>query len=97
MTALDPLKAKAGSGPRHGAFWKPNKHTTYFYLVAELGVTVTVYEVAYPKAGGLAFEEKFVINTFGGKTVPAGAAPAEIEVSVSVSGVKAVETGRRDC
>lgn len=83
LTALDPLEAKAGSGPRHGVFWKPNKHTTYFYLVAELGVTVTVYEVTYPKEGGLAFKEVYVVNTFGGKAIPDGAAPAEIQLSVS--------------
>lgn len=82
LTAHTPLNAKAGSGPRHGAFWV-NKGKTYFYLVAELGVTVTAYEVTYPSEGGLSFKEIEVSNTFGGGKVPDGAAPAEIQVSVS--------------
>ncbi|KAF2105117.1 3-carboxymuconate cyclase-like protein-like protein [Rhizodiscina lignyota] len=80
LTAHEPLHAKAGSGPRHAAFWV-NKGKTYMYLVAELGVTVTAYEVTYVKEGGLSFKEIEVSNTFGGAPIPDGAAPAEIQVS----------------
>jgi 6-phosphogluconolactonase (cycloisomerase 2 family) len=82
LTAHKSLKAAAGSGPRHAAFWQ-HGDTTYFYLVAELAVSLTVYKVTYLPKGGLAFEQVYEVNTFGGKKFPAGAAPAEVEISVS--------------
>ena len=54
----------------------------FMYLVGELGNTVTSYSVTYPPAGGMSFTEIGSVDTFGGKGVPAGAAAAEIAVSV---------------
>ncbi len=87
LTQHASLHAAPGSGPRHAAFWSPVKSAIlnrplYLYVLAELGVTVTAYSVTYPAAGGLAFKEAFVTNTFGGAPIPSGAAPAEILVSV---------------
>lgn len=95
-----PLKVTPGSGPRHGAFWRPrawdayrggfnatNSTTTkgplFFYLVTELGNTVTGYSVSYPKTGGMAFEQVYESSVYGNLTLPVGNAAAEIAVSVS--------------
>ena len=79
----DPLVADPGSGPRHAVFWSPEKSYArkdklYFFLIHELSNTITSYAVTYLAAGGLAFKKVQTINTFGGKTIPTGAAAAEI-------------------
>jgi len=90
LTALNPLKAAPGSGPRHAAFWNPYSTacptcTTYFYLVSELASTVTGYAVTYlPNGGGLNFTEVYRSTTYGLLNLPEGNAPAEIHVSVSL-------------
>ncbi|KAF2764409.1 putative isomerase YbhE [Teratosphaeria nubilosa] len=87
LKALEPLKAAAGSGPRHGAFWNPysvvsEDSTTYFYLVAELASTVTGYAVQYlPNNGGLSFTKVYESTTYGLLNLPEGNAPAEIHVT----------------
>ncbi|KAK4495398.1 hypothetical protein PRZ48_013729 [Zasmidium cellare] len=85
LKELDSLKAKAGSGPRHAAFYTPSSlagSTTYFYLVAELASTVTGYAVTYlPNNGGLSFTELSVQPTTGPYTLHRINAPAEIHVS----------------
>jgi 6-phosphogluconolactonase (cycloisomerase 2 family) len=89
LKTLTPLKAAAGSGPRHAAFWNPygvasENSTTYFYLVAELASTVTGYAVTYlPNNGGLSFEKVYESTTYGLLNLPEGNAPAEIAVSVN--------------
>ena len=89
LTALSPLKAESGSGPRHAAFWNPygvacEGCTTYFYLVSELASTVTSYAVSYLANGsGLSFTEVSKQSTFGLLKPPKGNAPAEIHVTVS--------------
>lgn len=79
----DPLVADPGSGPRHAVFWSPEKSYArkdklYFFLMHEISNTITSYAVTYQAAGGLAFEKVQTVNTFGGKTIPIGAAAAEI-------------------
>ncbi|KAK5111865.1 hypothetical protein LTR62_004597 [Meristemomyces frigidus] len=87
LKELSPLKAKAGSGPRHAAFWSPyavasENSTTFLYLVAELASSVTGYAVSYlPNGGGLTFSEIYVSSTYGMLNLPEGNAPAEIAVS----------------
>ena len=91
LKTLKPLKAASGSGPRHAAFWNPYSVacegcTTYFYLVAELASTVTVYAVTYlQNGGGLEFKEVFKSTTYGLLNLPEGNAPAEIHVTVSLT------------
>ncbi|KAM3464842.1 hypothetical protein MY5147_007616 [Beauveria neobassiana] len=78
-TALDPLKAKAGSGPRHAAF-AVTGDKTYMYLVTELGNTIVGYEVTYDDT--IHFTEIFDIGVHGeGRAVPTTAAASEIVVS----------------
>lgn len=54
----------------------------FMYLVGELGNTILTFAVNYPLGGGMAFDPRGSVDTFGGKGVPAGAAAAEIAVSV---------------
>lgn len=90
LTAKDPLKVPAGSGPRHAAFYNPYSVacegcTTYFYLVTELASTVIGYSVTYlPNAGGLSFQLIQEQSTLGLLNYERINAPAEIHVSVSL-------------
>lgn len=85
LKALGSLKAAAGSGPRHAAFYTPSGltgSTTYFYLVAELAGTVTAYEVEYlDNNGGLTFKELSKQPTTGIYHLSRRSAPAEIHIS----------------
>ncbi|GAB7353491.1 hypothetical protein MBLNU459_g3941t2 [Dothideomycetes sp. NU459] len=86
LTPQTPLKVVAGSGPRHGVFYNPygvvcEGCTSYFYLVTELGNTVTGYAVSYPAAGGMSFKQVYESSVYGNLTMPAGNAAAEIAVS----------------
>jgi 6-phosphogluconolactonase (cycloisomerase 2 family) len=78
-----PFNAVPGSGPRHGSFLTSG-NTTYFFLVAELGNTVTSYTVTYGK-GTLTFNEVFTSDIFGNEATPEGAAAAECILSVGFS------------
>lgn len=66
LTALTPLNAAPGSGPRHGVFTQDpvpqvssNATSNYvFYLGAEIAGTVTAYSLTYlPDGQGLQFDE----------------------------------------
>lgn len=59
LTAVVPLKAAPGSGPRHGAFsLDPISGDYVFYLAAEISATVTAYRVQYlSNQAGLRFTE----------------------------------------
>ena len=83
LTESTPFNAVPGSGPRHGTFLVSGD-TTYFFLVTELGNTLTSYTVTYGK-GTLTFNEVFTSGIFGTKPTPEGAAAAECLLSVSVS------------
>ncbi|KAM3502152.1 hypothetical protein MY10362_005049 [Beauveria mimosiformis] len=77
--ALDPVKAKAGSGPRHAAFAVKGAKT-FMYLITELGNTIVGYEVTY--GDSMRLTEIFDIGVHGeGRAVPATAAASEIVVS----------------
>ncbi|KAJ0321359.1 hypothetical protein Brms1b_002716 [Colletotrichum noveboracense] len=81
LTPSTPLNAASGSGPRHARFLVVGKKT-FFFLLAELGNTITSYEVTYNQDKTLEFKEVFVVGTHGpDNIVPAGAAAAEIHVS----------------
>lgn len=87
LTEQEPLEAKAGTGPRHAAFWTGGPYygdSTYFYLVGELSNTLTTFAVTYPPLGGISFTKVGETSTFGEAPQPAGAAAAEIEISVSL-------------
>ncbi|OAA68870.1 3-carboxymuconate cyclase [Cordyceps fumosorosea ARSEF 2679] len=79
-TALPPVKAKPGSGPRHVAF-AVHGAKTYLYLITELGNTIVGYDVGYEGAG-ISLKEIFDIGVHGeGRQVPDKAAASEIVVS----------------
>ena len=77
------LKAPAGYGPRHAAFWKSGSKT-YLFVIHELVSKVISYEVTYVRSGGLTFKQVDEKSTYGPSADPAvtqyGAA-AEISVS----------------
>lgn len=84
-TAIDPLVAAPGSGPRHATFLV-TEDATYMYLASELANTITGYEVEYGSDSSLTFTELFAISTHGeGASVPNGTTAAEITLSVSLS------------
>jgi 6-phosphogluconolactonase (cycloisomerase 2 family) len=83
LTESTPFNAVPGSGPRHGSFLVSGD-TTYFFLVTELGNTVTSYTVTYGK-GSLTFNEVFTSGIFGNEATPEGAAAAECILSVGFS------------
>ncbi|TQV96172.1 extracellular aldonolactonase [Cordyceps javanica] len=79
-TALPPVQAKTGSGPRHVAFAVKGPKT-FMYLITELGNTIVGYEVTYEEKS-IQFKEIFDIGVHGeGKPVPQSAAASEIVVS----------------
>ncbi|KAI0111492.1 putative isomerase YbhE [Daldinia grandis] len=81
LTPIAPLTVRPGSGPRHGAFTVTSEKT-YFYLVSELGNTITGYEVIYNENKTLSFNELFFIPTHGEeRTLPEKTGAAEILVS----------------
>jgi 6-phosphogluconolactonase (cycloisomerase 2 family) len=75
-----PLKSKTGYGPRHAVFWSPkhNSTATFLFVVHELSNKIVSYKVTYPNNGGLTFAEVDEVSTFGNRTIPEGAAAAEI-------------------
>jgi 6-phosphogluconolactonase (cycloisomerase 2 family) len=75
LTAITPLEAPPGSGPRHGAFLESDSDT-YFFLVSELSNTVVSYKVTYGEKR-LSFTEVFDSGIYGPRATPAGAAAAE--------------------
>ncbi|ESU10976.1 hypothetical protein FGSG_05067 [Fusarium graminearum PH-1] len=80
LSKLDPLVVAPGSGPRHVTF-VVKETKTFMYLVTELANTVVGYEVVY---GGsfIVFKEVWSSGIHGkGKSIPEGAAAAEIAVS----------------
>ena len=82
VTAVTPLKAVPGSGPRHAAF-AVSDGNTFFYTLNELSNTISGYTVAYKDAGP-EFTRVFDFSSHGpGGTVPKGTKAAEIVVSVS--------------
>ena len=81
QAAGQPLHVASGSGPRHAAFFV-NGNTTYMYVVAELGATITGYCVEYlPNNGGLSFTQMYVSDTLGGAKPSRIVAPAEVRIA----------------
>ena len=83
----EPVKAKPGSGPRHGAFavvGEGEDKKTYFYLANELSNTISGFEVTYGEENPFEFQLLFDYSTHGPDgSVPKNTKAAEIEVSVS--------------
>lgn len=79
------FKMKAGSGPRHAAWWQGNSSAnstdnTYLFVVTQITNMITSYKVTYlPR--GLNFTEVYSNNTFGGGQIPVNATAGEIQIS----------------
>lgn len=87
LTESAPFHAPAGSGPRHGTFLRADCGNTFFFLISELANTIASYEVEY-SATGLNFTNVFLSGIYGNKTIPDGAAAAEVTLSVRPSSFK---------
>ena len=88
LTACPAIQTPAGDGPRHGAFWSPNGNTStaglMFYVVNELGNSVSAWSVAYPSSNGgcLTLNRTQTLSTYpAGKAAPTGSKAAEVHVS----------------
>jgi 6-phosphogluconolactonase (cycloisomerase 2 family) len=82
LTESAPFHAPAGSGPRHGTFLRADYGKAFFFLISELANTIASYEVEY-SATGLNFTNVFLSGIYGNRTIPDGAAAAEVTLSVS--------------
>lgn len=103
ITAKTALKAKAGSGPRHGAFsLDPIAGHYIYYLAAEIASTVTAYKVSYlANNGGMSFEIIGVYSTLSpGQAIPptttGEGTGVAAEIAVSPDGSTLVISNRRD-
>lgn len=86
LTRLAPFVVPAGSGPRHGVFVKTDDAPTYFYLLSEMGVSITGYLVSYPGWSSIELTEVFhtSIHEVGG-WMPGGKDVLGGEIGLSVS------------
>lgn len=81
------LNYTAGSGPRHGLFWKSNpsdsRHApvTMLYTVSELSGHLNAFVVSYLSSGCLAFKETQSFVPYPGGKLPAAGAPAELRMA----------------
>lgn len=87
LKACPSLNFTAGSGPRHGLFWKskPSHFTeasgTMLYTVSELGGHFNAFSVSYLSSGCLAFWETQSFEPYPGGHLPAGATLAELRMA----------------
>ncbi|EKV11280.1 hypothetical protein PDIG_51160 [Penicillium digitatum PHI26] len=81
------LNYTAGSGPRHGLFWKSSPSQsdqvplTMLYTVSELGGHFNAFEVSYLSSGCLGFKETQAFVPYPGGQLPAKGTPAEIRMA----------------
>lgn len=81
------LNYTAGSGPRHGLFWKSNRSdsrnapVTMLYTVSELSGHFNAFVVSYLSSGCLAFKETQSFVPYPGGQLPAAGAPAELRMA----------------
>nr|URT29639.1 AmpI [Beauveria felina] len=81
VTAVEPIPAVPGSGPRHGAF-SVIGNKIFFYTVNELSNTITGYRVDYEGDSDPEFTQLFDFSTHGPDgSVPEGTKASEIVVS----------------
>lgn len=79
--AGQPLKTKAGDGPRFAAF-SVKGNATYMYLVTELSAILNGYTVTYaPNNGGMTFQQMYSSDTVGGQKTQGKNAPAQIRIA----------------
>lgn len=89
LNACPSLNCTAGSGPRHGLFWKSKPShlaqapVTMLYTVSELGGHFNAFSASYLSSGCLAFQEEQSFVPYPGGQLPAGATPAELRMAGS--------------
>ncbi|OOQ90582.1 hypothetical protein PEBR_03739 [Penicillium brasilianum] len=87
LNACPDLNYTAGSGPRHGLFWrsKPSHlaeaSMTMLYTVSELDGHFNAFSVSYLSSGCLAFQQIQSFVPYPGRQLPTGATPAELRMA----------------
>lgn len=86
LVRLAPIVVPAGSGPRHGVFVKTADAPTYFYLLSEMGNSITGYLVSYPGYSSIELTQVYytTIHETGG-WMPNGKDVLGGEIGLSVS------------
>lgn len=86
LLRLAPMVVPAGSGPRHGIFVKTADAPTYFYLLSEMGNSITGYLVTYPGYSSIELTQVYytAIHETGG-WMPNGKDVLGGEIGLSVS------------
>ncbi|KAJ5964161.1 uncharacterized protein N7479_004037 [Penicillium vulpinum] len=84
LNACPSLNYTAGSGPRHGLFWKSSPSdvarapVTMLYTVSELSGRFNAFAVSYLSSGCLGFRETQSFVPYPGGKLPAKATPAAL-------------------
>lgn len=85
LTERAPIPMEKGSGPRHGIFHHSHKaNATFYYLVTEIGNTLTGYRVTYlPSNGGINLTAVANSTTYGPAPNATFAFNAAAEVAIN--------------
>ncbi|KAL6718915.1 hypothetical protein ACLMJK_003150 [Lecanora helva] len=95
ITARPSIPVVPGSGPRHGRFHNTGKNSTHYYLVTELGNTLTGYKTTYlPQNGGLSLQPIMNSTTYGPANGTTFAGNAASEVYISQAGEELIVSNR---
>lgn len=83
LELIEPVNTTYGSGPRHGAFVQmPESGKTFYYILGEIGTSITGYEVTYPEGENgsttIAFEQVYLDSVFQEGYGNSTGAPAEL-------------------
>lgn len=102
FTVKTPISTSPGRGPRHGAFYPPTGIPKYYYLVAELACTVSVYSVSYT-ATDIVLKELQIVSTLAANdtaTPTSGApplsTPSAAEIAIDPKGKTLYAANRND-
>jgi 6-phosphogluconolactonase (cycloisomerase 2 family) len=93
LTECPPAVAARGSGPRHGAFWTPNRASSrvnrvkgkgegiMLFVTNELSNTVAGWKVTYPSRGCLTLKQQQSLTAYKGNvSAPINSTLAEIRI-----------------
>jgi 6-phosphogluconolactonase (cycloisomerase 2 family) len=85
LTTCNPVSTPSGDGPRHGVFWAPNNSSTtglMFYVVNELGNSVSAWTVSYPSGSCLSLNHTQTLSAYAaGITAPSASKSAEVHTA----------------
>jgi len=102
FTVKEPIKTSPGRGPRHGMFYPPTGTPKYYYLIAELACTVSVYKVSYT-ADDIVLDQLQIVSTLSANDSatptagePANSTPSAAEIAIDPKGTTLYASNRND-